>query len=90
MSTKYVNAPRPGRGARWTSEPPPARSHSAQTIAVREQRHFVNCAPTFQYINIDSPPKLIAVTSAVSGEGKTTTAVNLASAMAEAGLTGVS
>lgn len=47
---------------------------------------FRQLRTNLQYINIDSPPKLIAVTSAVSGEGKTTTAVNLASAMAEAGM----
>ncbi len=47
---------------------------------------FRQLRTNLQYINIDSPPKLIAITSAVSGEGKTTTAVNLASAMAEAGL----
>ena len=47
---------------------------------------FRQLRTNLQYINVDSPPKLIAITSAVSGEGKTTTAVNLASAMAEAGL----
>jgi capsular exopolysaccharide synthesis family protein len=47
---------------------------------------FRQLRTNLQYIRIDAPPKLIAVTSAVSGEGKTTTAVNLASTMAEAGL----
>ncbi|WP_375474660.1 polysaccharide biosynthesis tyrosine autokinase [uncultured Jatrophihabitans sp.] len=40
-----------------------------------------------QYLAVDTPPKLIAITSAMSGEGKSTTAVGLASAMAEAGYT---
>ena len=38
-----------------------------------------------QFINVDSAPRVIAVTSAVPAEGKTTTALNLAAALAEAG-----
>ena len=38
-----------------------------------------------QYIDVDNPPKSIVVTSAVPGEGKTTTIANLAIAMALAG-----
>ena len=66
---------------------------SANPIALRANDHgpraeaFRQLRTNLQYISVDSPPKLIAVTSAVSGEGKTSTAVNLASAMAEAGLT---
>ena len=38
-----------------------------------------------QFVSVDQPPKVIAVTSAVPGEGKTSTALNLAAALAEAG-----
>jgi capsular exopolysaccharide synthesis family protein len=38
-----------------------------------------------QFVNVDSPARAIAVTSAVPGEGKTTTACNLAIVFAEAG-----
>lgn len=37
------------------------------------------------FANVDSPPKVILVTSARRGEGKTTTAMNLAASMAELG-----
>ena len=38
-----------------------------------------------QFVNVDAPARAIAVTSAVPGEGKTTTACNLAIVFAEAG-----
>ncbi|MEI8083931.1 MAG: CpsD/CapB family tyrosine-protein kinase, partial [Actinomycetes bacterium] len=38
-----------------------------------------------QYVDVDNPPKVIAVTSAIPGEGKTTTSINLAITMAQAG-----
>jgi capsular exopolysaccharide synthesis family protein len=38
-----------------------------------------------QFVNIDDAPRIIAVTSAMPGEGKTITALNLAVALAEAG-----
>ena len=38
-----------------------------------------------QFLNIDEPPKVIMVSSAVPSEGKTTVAVNLALTLAEAG-----
>ncbi|WP_328305212.1 polysaccharide biosynthesis tyrosine autokinase [Actinomycetospora sp. NBC_00405] len=38
-----------------------------------------------QYVNLDRPPKTICVTSAVEGEGKTTTAINLAIASSLSG-----
>jgi capsular exopolysaccharide synthesis family protein len=39
-----------------------------------------------QYIAVDHPPRVIAVSSAVSGEGKSVTAINLATTLADAGL----
>jgi capsular exopolysaccharide synthesis family protein len=54
-----------------------ANDRSPRSEAIRQLR------TNLQYINVDSPPKLIVVTSAVSGEGKSTVAVNLASALAE-------
>jgi len=38
-----------------------------------------------QFVDIDDPPKIIAVTSALPQEGKSHTALNLAAALAEAG-----
>lgn len=40
-----------------------------------------------QFLNVDEPPKVIMVSSAVPSEGKTTLAVNLAISLAEAGRT---
>lgn len=53
--------------------------HSARSEAYRAIR------TNMQFVDVDNPPHLIAVTSAMPGEGKTTTAINLASALAEAG-----
>ena len=38
-----------------------------------------------QFLNVDEPPKVIMISSAVPSEGKTTVAINLALALAEAG-----
>lgn len=38
-----------------------------------------------QFIDVDNPPRVIAVTSSVPGDGKSTVAVNLASSLAAAG-----
>ncbi|GAB3633882.1 hypothetical protein GCM10027421_32350 [Microbacterium shaanxiense] len=38
-----------------------------------------------QFIDVDNPPRVIVVTSAVPGDGKSTVAVNLASSLAAAG-----
>jgi capsular exopolysaccharide synthesis family protein len=53
--------------------------HSARAEAYRLLRS------NLQFMNVDESPRIIAVTSAVSGEGKSTTAMNLAAALAEAG-----
>ncbi|MBN9619911.1 MAG: polysaccharide biosynthesis tyrosine autokinase, partial [Actinobacteria bacterium] len=53
--------------------------HSLRSEAYRQMR------TNLQFVNVDESPRVIAVTSAVPGEGKTTTAMNLASALAEGG-----
>lgn len=40
---------------------------------------------SLQFLNVDAPPKVIMVASPMPSEGKTTTAINLALALAEAG-----
>ena len=53
--------------------------HSARSEAYRQLR------TNLQFVNVDHTPRVIAVTSAIPGEGKTITALNLAAALAEAG-----
>lgn len=56
-----------------------ADPHSARSEAYRAMR------TNLQFVDIDNPPHVIVVTSAMPSEGKTTTSINLASALAEAG-----
>lgn len=53
--------------------------HSARSEGYRQLR------TNMQFVDIDHPPRIIAVTSPMSGDGKSTTAINLAAALAEAG-----
>lgn len=60
-------------------------------VATRVSRHSVRAEnyrqlrANLQFANVDEHPRVIAVTSSIPGEGKTTVAINLASTLAEAG-----
>jgi capsular exopolysaccharide synthesis family protein len=56
------------------------QAHSSRGEAFRQLR------TNLQFIDVDTPPRSIVVTSSVPEEGKTTTTMNLAVTMAEAGL----
>ncbi len=51
----------------------------------RRAEDFRRLRTSLQFVDIDHPPKIIAVTSALPGEGKTSISVNLAAMLAEAG-----
>lgn len=46
---------------------------------------FRTIRTNLQYVDVDNPPQVVAITSAIPTEGKSTTAVNLAITMAQAG-----
>ena len=56
-----------------------AGRYAARTEAYRQLR------TNLQFIRGDNPPKVLAITSAMPGEGKTTSAINLAIMFAQAG-----
>lgn len=53
--------------------------HGSRADAYRQIR------TNMQFADVNGPPRIIAVTSAVPGEGRSTTAINLAAALAEGG-----
>ena len=57
-----------------------AGRYATRTEAFRQLR------TNLQFIRADNPPKVIAVSSALPGEGKTTTTINLAIMLAQAGM----
>lgn len=67
------------------------RKTEADPVAFRGDAHglraesFRQLRTSLQFVDVDNPPTVIAVTSAVQGEGKSTTAINLAASLAEAG-----
>lgn len=56
--------------------------HQTKSVTTEAYRQI---RTNLQYVNVDNPPKTIVVTSSVSGEGKTTTAINLALVLAQSG-----
>jgi capsular exopolysaccharide synthesis family protein len=46
---------------------------------------FRQLRTNLQFVDVDAPPRVIAVTSALPGEGKSQTSLNLAASLAEAG-----
>ncbi|MCQ4079698.1 polysaccharide biosynthesis tyrosine autokinase [Streptomyces sp. RB6PN25] len=65
--------------------------NSRQLVAARDDMHglraegFRQLRTNLRFVEVDRPLKVIAVTSAIPGEGKTSVAVNLAATMAESG-----
>jgi capsular exopolysaccharide synthesis family protein len=51
----------------------------------RAAEQFRQLRANLQFLNVDAPPRVVMVSSAVPAEGKTTTIVNLAIALADAG-----
>lgn len=60
----------------------PAILFESDNSAVAEA--FRKLRTNLQFLSVDDPPRLIVVTSSVPNEGKTTTSINLALALAEA------
>ncbi|WP_232107535.1 MULTISPECIES: polysaccharide biosynthesis tyrosine autokinase [Streptomyces] len=64
---------------------------SRHPVAVRDDLHgpraegFRRLRTSLRFVDVDQPPKVIAVTSPLPREGKTSVAVNLAAALAETG-----
>jgi capsular exopolysaccharide synthesis family protein len=52
--------------------------------AVRSES-FRSIRTNLQFVNVDKPPQVVVITSAVPGEGKTTSSCNLAITMAQSG-----
>lgn len=71
-------------------EDPKTQRHPIATRAgTRNMRaeNYRQLRANLQFANVDEHPRIIAVTSSIPGEGKTTVAINLASTLAEAGFT---
>jgi capsular exopolysaccharide synthesis family protein len=63
------------------------RDHSAisfDTANSATAEAFRKLRTNLQFVSVDHPPRLIVVTSSIAGEGKSTTALNIALALAEA------
>lgn len=58
-----------------------AVSFSGSNTATAEA--FRKLQTNLQFLNVDNPPRVIVLTSSMSGEGKSTTAINVALALAE-------
>jgi capsular exopolysaccharide synthesis family protein len=66
---------------------PEAKDRPLVALDLRATRSeaFRTIRTNLQYVDVDNPPKVVAITSAVPGEGKSTTAVNLSITLAQAG-----
>jgi receptor protein-tyrosine kinase len=60
----------------------PAISFESDTSAIAEA--FRKLRTNLQFLSVDNPPRVIVLTSSVPNEGKSTTAINIALALAEA------
>jgi len=60
----------------------PAISFASDRSAIAEA--FRTFRTNLQFLDVDNPPRVLVVTSSLPGEGKTTTAMNLALVLAEA------
>jgi capsular exopolysaccharide synthesis family protein len=60
----------------------PAISFATDRSGIAEA--FRELRTNLQFLEVDNPPRVLVVTSALPGEGKTTTAINIALALAEA------
>jgi capsular exopolysaccharide synthesis family protein len=82
--SKVANSPTMG----VIVEDPKTQRHPIATRAgTRNMRaeNYRQLRANLQFANVDQHPRVIAVTSSIPGEGKTTVAINLASTLAEAG-----
>jgi capsular exopolysaccharide synthesis family protein len=68
-------------------DPKTARHPIATRAGARNRRaeNFRQLRANLQFANVDRHPRIIAITSSIPNEGKTTAAINLASTLAEAG-----
>ncbi len=66
---------------------PDAKENPLVTMDQRAVRSeaFRTIRTNLRYVNVDKPPRVITITSAVPEEGKSTTAINLAITLAQAG-----
>jgi capsular exopolysaccharide synthesis family protein len=62
------------------------RTHTIERMAPRTAEQYRQLATSLQYLDVDNPPKVIMVASSVPAEGKTTTVINLAMALADSGV----
>jgi capsular exopolysaccharide synthesis family protein len=61
------------------------RQHTIGEVEARTAEQYRQLRTNLQFLNVDNPPKVILISSAVPAEGKTTTVINLAIALADAG-----
>lgn len=68
---------------RGDSQPPAGSKAARVDFAVRESLRMLRT--NLQFMNVDNPPRIIVVSSALPSEGKSTVAASLARTLAEAG-----